>query len=114
MTQPRITISEVLAAYEKCGLKPRRSITIKHGCACPVGALYAAAVNLPPYQADSSGMSAIGWAESRFGLGYIGGFMEGFDNKYESAWTREEKQGYADGVAVAAAIFGENNPNPAT
>ena len=110
MTQPRITVDEVRAAYEKCGLSPIRKFWLLDGSrlCCPQTAILA-----------SDGLDVFVLtdlctpAAKRWGSDYAAGFRDGFDGRECYGDHPEWKQAHADGVAVAAAIFGETSNQPA-
>jgi hypothetical protein len=110
----RITVSEVKAAYEKCGIKPINRTFKEYGtfdsvCAgCAVTAL-----------AGSQGVDIVctragelrRWAEQKYGQKYTGGFLGGFDRRLDRRYfldSEDETMGWDDGRAAAAAIFGES------
>jgi hypothetical protein len=114
----RITVDEVKAAYEKTGLKPKRGQYISHDktCGCAIGALVLA----EGIDASANcGAMATDYAERVFGENYRVGFVHGFDardkdyRKRHCKFPTDEGQceyddGFNDGRAVAAAIFGES------
>ena len=99
-TKRRITVEEVQEAYRKTGLKPGRGV-FNDGCGqgCPVGAL-----------ALQAGVNSIDWGHANLSGYYASGFFHAWDGTKTPAYfeTCETYQlGYQDGLAVAAAIFGE-------
>lgn len=98
----RITVEEVLEAYRVTGLVPRRGtycMTIFGArCGCAVGALGAA---------NSIAVENLScWAGELYGTEYLAGFLNGFDKEiYVVEESDEILAGYADGQAVAAAVF---------
>ena len=114
MTQPRITVDEVKAAYEKCGRKPVRQMWIpsKRSC-CPAAAVYIATNPGADVNRLDADIVAHGWACRAYGHDYVDGFTRAVDGCVLSRTASvDEKQGYADGVAVASAIFGETSNQP--
>jgi len=109
----RIMPDDVLRAYQATGLKPlqgefreyKTCDTVCGGCA--ITALLASdGIDI----VEEPNLRRI--AEGRWGGFYIGGFVCGFDGK-PAAWfdrdnsREEERIGYEDGQAAAAAVFGE-------
>lgn len=100
----RITPEMVKAAYAKTGLQPARYLYYSGpaGVAC---ALCACAAEKGPPPDDEF----LRWAIRVLDVTpvYASGFVRGFDG--DGYWGTNEsyKQGYADGRAVAAAIWGE-------
>ena len=94
--QPRITPNEVLAAYDKTGLRPVFGCWWKwHGdgvtCCCPVAVLYESI--------SGTDGDCIGWAHETYGVEYTDSFINGVDGGPEGG------TGYADGRAVRQAII---------
>ena len=104
MTQPRITVDEVRAAYAKCGMKPLRGGWITpDGCCCPQVALL-----LSEFPDSIDWMDFITPAAQQWGSGYAEGFRNGVDGAKNLNCEHDGyRQGFIDGVAVAAAIFGD-------
>lgn len=100
----RITVDEVKAAYEKTGLKPCTGrFGDGYSCGCPIMAIVKSESGIVPaflrYEANDM-----------FGAGYTCGFMRGVDGmSNQSIWCdmRKYADGYADGLAVRQAIFGD-------
>lgn len=99
----RITVEEVLEAYRVTGMKPMRRYTIiRNQCAgCAIGAL--AVASGVPSELDC----IYDWRDKMFGASYVKGFMNSFDDTPPSMSNEQYNQGYADGQAVAAAVFQE-------
>jgi hypothetical protein len=110
MPDRRITIEEVEEAYRVRGLEPTDWTYLEEDAeqADCFGVL-------APAGLDCNGIHA--WACAEFGNEYRGGFVHGFDRERpkkarwadlvkQSATDRERyDQGFADGQAVAAAVF---------
>jgi hypothetical protein len=98
----RITVEEVRAAYEKTGLEPcRRRFGDGKLCGCPLTAvLKTRRVNLSARFLCESDNYAYGFIRSIDGRIRDTGLIK-VENKLAY------KRGYADGLAVRQAIFGE-------
>ena len=110
MRNERITVSEVQAAYKKTGLSPRRGVYVLCGqsqCGCPITALYC----IQPVIVGSVQSEDVRfWANARYGPEYHSGFVDAVDGKDEESRRmvgRRYDDGFADGRAVASAIFDE-------
>lgn len=100
----RITVDEVKEAYAKTGLKPVRDTKEYLECVhlnkgCPVDALLVSAGGRE--ECDHSTIAK----RLRVNASYLCCFVRGVDGSGFSTRTK----GYADGRAVAAAIFGEES-----
>jgi hypothetical protein len=97
----RLTVEEALEAWRVSGLTPERgahSHDRHRKCACVLEAL-----------ASLAGFAH--WRDfgrQQYGQEYTVGFMHGFDDIGRlDTDTDRYRQGYADGQAIAAAVFGE-------
>jgi hypothetical protein len=108
----RITVEEIREAYQRTGLKPVRRTwrawnnqTMQLECCCAMTAL-ASCDGVDAHQSSTGAI--IDWGDRKFGSLYCFSFREGFDGF--AAASFHSKEGYEDGRAVAAAIFGEATP----
>lgn len=84
---------DVLTAYEKTGIEPDNGWN-----SCALGVLA---------KVDHNHGSIEGWADSKFGARFVGGFIVGFDGAPSGCWGYPEyTEGHANGVLVRAAVFG--------
>ena len=106
----RITVEDVKAAYEKCRLAPVRGMFRdwepfpSRVCGCCAQSALAAAAGLDIRRCSPGKIAD--WAADEYGANYAQSFRHGFDG-LAMHQVSDDAQGYADGVAVAAAIFGE-------
>ena len=115
MTQRRITPEMVLAAYEFSGIGPARGTFCKmeNGklCGCALVALWLmrerdAQDSEPPLNPQRWTQ----WSIEEYGEHYRNGFANGWDCKGHEPIERtpaDYANGYTDGQACAAAVFGE-------
>ena len=106
MTEKRVTLEKVRGWYAECGLKPcqnewfRRDYETEKLECCPLGAwhLY--------HGGDARRSAAICAANEYFGLSYVTGFIEGFDNRdYSMHFNSEYRMGYDDGELARKELF---------
>lgn len=100
MSERRITVEEVKAAYAKTGMEPRRRTPYGNGACCAMRALSMAAGSRYCHY----------WGWDNFGEDYTTGFIHGFDGEVSFSCRLSSERyaiGEQDGLAVAAAIFGE-------
>lgn len=92
-----ITFEDVKAAYEKTGLKPKAHVTLKDGCACPLGALYA---SLGDYVGDYVGGLPLDRVAAILGIASNQAYSvaEGFDGRRDPEWECRDEEYYALGV----------------
>lgn len=101
--QRRITPEEVLAAYHRHPeIKPARDCYCFDCEACAIGVLFVDGYGIP-----ENDDTVENWAQIEFGASYESGFVSGFDDGEVMDRGDDWQQGYADGRAVAAAVFGE-------
>lgn len=110
----RITPAEVLAAYAATGLRPVNLTWCNPGfsCGCPLTALWAAergaSVTTSHFGPDDVGEDIEAWADERYGSDYAYSFRDAVDGEpVEHVTCEREHQGYADGLAVRAALWPE-------
>ncbi len=105
----RITPEEVVAAYQKTGLKPNASTFLnpKGTCGCGIGALCLAETDRL-----ENGVSVLDWGAEQFGHEYEGGFSDGFclEGIALEYVPCRYAEGYADGRAAAEAVEKEFGP----
>lgn len=123
MSERRITPEEVLAAYKRHPeIKPDHhsytrilpdwdkiendDYTTTVVCACPLAVLCASENEYALTGSEAQGVAM--WARDTFGNAYREGFVAAVDGEdTDPEWNERARQGYADGLAVAAAVFGE-------
>jgi hypothetical protein len=111
----RISVEDVLAAYEKTGLEPAETgdAWYRGNCACAIGALMCADERVRerggrPYKYSRVGTPA---KILRLEPVYVSGFSRGFDgNESECDAVKPENHesycaGYEDGLAVRRALW---------
>lgn len=101
----RISVAEVVEAYRVTNLKPCRVDIGSRYCGecCGMGAVVVAAIG-----PDNPNRYA--YLDATYGVSYRNGFQDGFDDN--ERWLPRTagdpdryKQGHADGIACAAAVF---------
>lgn len=101
----RITPEQVVEAYKTTGLKPVRHITLKDGCACGLGAVYAQKLNV-----RTECVGEVFTEIKKYGLSpsYVSGFIAGFDgvdfDEMRDVLIEDESIGYEDGQAAWKAV----------
>jgi len=106
----RITAEQVVEAYKVTGYRPARktmwSKTNKGDCACALVACSAAKVY--PLKNEETDWEHYLCQTLEIERTYMLGFISGFDGYTQAVALMDEvaKEGYADGLAAAAAVFG--------
>lgn len=110
-TKNRIKPEEVVEAFKSTGLTPERGNYFSHGCACGLGAVYAAKhITLNKvYNADDDLIISHD-LDDEYGISYRIGFVNGFDGSphvfdvqqfSRQKYVEEEyRAGYEDGKAA--------------
>lgn len=123
----RITVEEVLHAYEVTGLKPIRgtygryegltSVAYKPtpgyvSCGCPLTALHLQELKLSVNAVNFYDLHTAKWAKLKYGETFRDAFTWGVDQPLEhtreraiTAFTRQERIGLEDGRAVRQALL---------
>jgi len=104
----RITVDEIKEAYKATGLTPARNTWGESGsgCACGLGVL-AVAAGVPIDDLCSDVVYDTINLDEFYGLGFTNGF-DGNTRLGALSHRPGFNQGYDDGAAAAAAIFGES------
>ncbi|MDE2102417.1 MAG: hypothetical protein KGL39_34545 [Patescibacteria group bacterium] len=102
MTDRRITADEVIAAYQKTGLRPVIRKYLDVDCGCPLSALYFS--EHPDAPRGASGANTVEWAEDTYGTLYRLGFVDGFDYMCPRGSFGRMLEGESDGIAVRKAL----------
>lgn len=104
----RVTVDEVIAAYNQTGLKPKqRNYFWNDGCACAFGVLYIA--NRGSIEDERKGYFADKYADDLTGsTDYTNGFIAGFDGDEleNEEYDKEFLAGFEDGTATWNAVKG--------
>lgn len=106
----RITPEEVLAAYEKTGLKPGRFLYKDNylKCGCPVTAL-AESIGCT-YEPSDEGLFLARFAREReLNISYLNGFINGVDSTNHP--TTSEKKEFIDGFEDGRLVWEAVRPN---
>lgn len=113
----RITVEQVVKAFEQTGLKPRqgnyfRAEGEKVTCACGLGAIYIADHDTEETKTKPAGTLTINeYFRKRYGSDYRLGFVRGFDGDHLNTFAIQNKVeytlGFEDGVAACKAVMKE-------
>jgi hypothetical protein len=106
-------LDEIRLAYQAHNLRPFRDSFFHHGTrcdyACPLTALaiHRGAVDRadPGLELDGADNPAFDWACREFGLGWAGGFLDGFDGRPFALDDPAYKEGHAFGASVARQVL---------
>lgn len=107
----RITVDQVIEAYEKTHRLPCRNLTVaddRHCCGLAAVALARDVVDEEYLEESDDPASLIADALSELGVPYIHGFMSGFDSGPDDScsWpSRRLLEGWTDGRAAALEAF---------